>query len=129
MAKLLSRLLLALFLVLTTTSCSFIFIKMMGINKVKLLEEKQIIRTAKHYKIPTIDLYTLDTAYLSMVLNWDSTKYKREIHDRYQPLQALYYKTNGELVSFHVNCYAPGFPNLQWGEDTIFNTFMPAQRV
>ncbi len=28
-------------------------------------------------------------------------------------------------MSFHVNCNAPGFPNLQWNNNGYFDVFVP----
>ena len=48
------------------------------------------------------------------------------MNNHVQPLQALYFDRSGRLVSYHVNCYAGGFPNLKWNHDDAFSSFPPA---
>ena len=42
-----------------------------------------------------------------------------------QPLQASYYNKAGKLISFHINCNAPGFPNLNWNYKKVMEVFPP----
>jgi hypothetical protein len=106
-------------------SCSSIFIGLYGMKKTKTIDEKTIIRYAKKYNIPAVDSYELDTAYFSYLFSLDTTKYKTQVKNHYQPLQALYYDKSGQLTSFQVNCYAGGFPNLKWDRNEIMTTFPP----
>jgi hypothetical protein len=46
-----------------------------------------------------------------------------------QPLQASYYNKEGKLISFHINCNAPGFPNLNWNYKKAMEAFPPASQV
>ena len=41
----------------------------------------------------------------------------------------MYFDRNGSLVSFHVNCYATGFPTLKWNNKGQFNQFIPLTSV
>jgi hypothetical protein len=50
---------------------------------------------------------------------------KQQVKNHYQPLQALYFNKSGKLESFQINCYAGGFPNLNWDRDSILTTFPP----
>ena len=50
---------------------------------------------------------------------------KKHVQNHYQPLQALYFNNKGILESFQINCYAGGFPNLNWDRDSILTTFPP----
>ena len=52
--------------------------------------------------------------------------YRDAVNNHVQPLQALYFDRSGRLVSYHVNCYAGGFPNLKWNHDDAFSSFPPA---
>src|SRR5690606_29371273 len=39
--------------------------------------------------------------------------------------QALYFDSLGHLLSWHLNCYAGGFPNLKWNRGNVFAAFPP----
>ncbi len=43
--------------------------------------------------------------------------------------KVLYYDKTGQLESFQINCYAGGFPNLDWKRDSIFETFPPQEQA
>ncbi|MFT4061563.1 MAG: hypothetical protein QM642_04315 [Edaphocola sp.] len=45
--------------------------------------------------------------------------------DLLQPLQLMCFDQRGILVSYYVNCYAGGFPNLKWNRDNGFALFPP----
>ncbi len=112
-------------LIAVLTSCSGLIFGMYGMKKPKPVDEVTIARFAGKYNIPPEDSYLMDTSFVSWLFEQDTSLHKWGIKDHYQPLQALYYNQMGELVSFQVNCYAGGFPNLQWERDSIFNTFPP----
>lgn len=116
-------------LVFGLTGCSSIFTGLYGIKKIKTVEEKTIVRYAKKYDVPSGDSYELDTSYFSYLHSLDTTKYKSQIKNHSQPLQALYYDKSGYLKSFQVNCYAGGFPNLKWNRNEIMATFPPKQQA
>ncbi len=98
-------------------------------KKTKIVDENTIARFAEKYNIPASNNYEIDTAYFSYLFSLDTTQFKEEIKNHYQPLQALYYDNSGELKSFQVNCYAGGFPNLQWDRNEIMTTFPPKQQA
>lgn len=95
----------------------------------KKVDEKVILRYSKKYNIPLVDGYELDTSYISFLSSLDTTLYKSQRENHYQPLQALYYDKTGQLQSFQINCYAGGFPNLHWDRNGIFTTFPPEQQA
>jgi len=66
---------------------------------------------------------------LTLLSSLDSTNFKGQIKNHYQPLQVLYYNKTGELKSFQINCYAGGFPNLDWNRDSLFTTFPPREQA
>ncbi len=97
-----------------------------GFQEPKNIDNKEVKKVAEKYDINLNDLYRLDQSYLKFVMskpdnevNADDKKY------RSQPLQILYYKRNGELLSYHVNCLASGFPILNWNENDNFEVFPP----
>jgi hypothetical protein len=109
--------------------CTKTFTNLYGIKDIKELDEKSILNYAKKYDIPSHDNFMLDTSYLNYLASLDKIKYKEQIKNHYQPLQALYYDREGGLRSFQTNCYASGFPNLKWDKDGIMATFPPKQQT
>jgi hypothetical protein len=111
------------------SSCTSIFMAAYGIKSPERIENKMLLKTAKKYGIPTSEIFLLDTAYYAYLETFDSTLYSDQINNHFQPLQALYYDKNGNLLSFHINCYAGGFPNLKWNRNGNFDTFLPKQQA
>ncbi|MHC8948980.1 hypothetical protein [Sphingobacterium hungaricum] len=110
------------------SSCSKILISMYGVKNSKHFTEKELIAWAKDYNIPQEDVFTLDSSYFSFLKNIDTLEVENHhsyVSDRSQPLQALYYDEKGDLVSYQINCYAGGFPNLKWNRNGNFETFTP----
>ncbi len=118
-----------LFFSIILTSCTKVFIKMYGIKNPITVNEDLILEIGKKYNVPKQESYELDTSYYSFLFSLDTTKYNSQVKNHYQPLQALYYNKNGMLKSFHINCYAGGFPNLKWNRNKIFSTFLPKQQA
>lgn len=121
----LPKTLLLLLFAMPFTGCVNIIMKVYGIKSPKQLNEQQVLKFASKYNIPKEDCYLLDTAYYGYLFSLDSTVNKLSVKNHYQPLQALYYNKNGDLVSFHPNCYAQGGINLNWNWDSAFNDFVP----
>lgn len=111
------------------TSCTSFLTALYGTKKIKTVDERTIARYSKKYNIPIAENYELDIAYFSYLFSLDTTTYQYQIKNHYQPLQALYYDNLGYLRSFHVNCYAGGFPNLKWDRNEIMTTFPPKQQA
>lgn len=111
------------------SSCSSIFLAAYGIKSPEKIENKELIKTAKKYGIPASEIYLLDTAFYAYLETFDSAHYSDQINNHFQPMQALYYNKDGDLRSFHINCYAGGFPNLKWNHNGNFDTFLPKQQA
>jgi hypothetical protein len=107
------------------TGCTALY----GIKENTRVDEKTIVRYANQYNIPIADGYELDTSYFAFLLSHDKTLYREQINNHYQPLQALYFDKSGQLQSFQINCYAGGFPNLQWNRNGIMTTFPPGKQA
>jgi len=120
---------LILILVFGLTSCSSITQGLYGIKKPQELNDHEIIRYSEKYNIPITDNYKLDSSYFTYLSSLDTIQHKEQIKNHYQPLQALYYNKNGQLESFQINCYAGGFPNLNWDRDSIMTTFPPRKQA
>jgi hypothetical protein len=111
------------------TNCTAVLSGLYGLNKIKNVDENSIIQYSESYNIPNGDNYILDTSFLSFLFSHDTIKYKSQIKNHYQPLQALYYAKSEHLISFQVNCYAGGFPNLKWNRHKTMTTFPPKQQA
>ncbi|GAB3829761.1 hypothetical protein [Hymenobacter jeollabukensis] len=85
------------------------------------------------YQVPASQVAVLDTSYLRFVRQQarDARTYEAA-KNHGQLLQLLYFDDAGQLVSFHINCYAPPkLPslNLNWNPGGRLNTFPPASQV
>jgi len=98
-------------------------------RKPKSISENGILQYCGKYNIPSNENYELDTAYISFLSSLDTNKYQADTKNHSQPLQALYYYKTGNLISFQNNCYAGGFPNLNWKRNGILRTFPPGQQA
>lgn len=110
---------------LSITSC----MRMYGIKTLKSLPTNAIVKQANKYHIPSGNSYALDSNYRKFLASFDTSLYAEQINNHAQPLQALYYNQQGQLVSFQINCYAGGFPNLNWNRDENFQVFPPKQQA
>lgn len=107
------------------SGCAPIILGLYGMKKPKEVEEKDIYKYAKKYKVPLSDCYELDTTFISYLGSFEKNKFNNQVKNHSQPLQALYYDKSGQLKSFQINCNAGGFPNLKWNRNGIFETFPP----
>jgi hypothetical protein len=118
-----------LFTSLACSSCSII-LKTYGYKNPKQLTPSEIADYATAYKIPAENSFELDTAYYSRFLKKQNQKrYYQQVYNHSQPLQALYFDNTGNLQRFYINCYAGGFPNLDWDHDGNFNSFPPKHQA
>lgn len=111
------------------SSCSSILQYCYGIHNPQQMDSNTILRFAQKYKVPQSECYELDTSYNQFVKSLGLPIDEGPAKDHTQPLQALYYNSTNELVSFYNNCYAGGFPNLKWDRNGNMFTFPPQQQV
>lgn len=121
-----SRLLLILFVPfsLLTSSCAFIATEMMGIRHIKPVTPAMHKRLLKKLGGDPLQSFVVDTLYILRLSSNDTTK-RFQIKNHYQPIQMLYFGKNQYPESWFINCYAPGFPNLQWNKNNNFAVFPP----
>jgi hypothetical protein len=115
------------FLSVALVSCRTII----GIKKVKQVSEDDVIELGARLSIPIEDTYMLDTSY-STYIRKTAGRDERKIKDHLQPLQAIYFGKENELIyplSWQINCYVPGFPNLKWNYNGNMNQFPPASQA
>jgi hypothetical protein len=107
------------------SSCSPIFNSIYGFKNLKPLNEEEIIAQSKKFNIPLENTFLLDSTYTLLLKSFDSTSFEQTIKNHYQPLQIIYFNDSLQMVSFYANCYAGGFPNLNWNRTNGFSTFPP----
>jgi hypothetical protein len=121
-----SRITWGFIVILSFSNCARLLV---GMKPIKEIDETAILKLGNKYDIPPKDLFELDTSYFTFLFSLDTNKFKTEIKNHYQPLQALYYNQDNLLTSFQVNCYAGGFPNLNWERDSIMKSFPPLKQA
>jgi hypothetical protein len=100
------------------TSCIY------GLKTPKKLSVLEVQKAARDFKIDSF-ICLEDNLYHDFWANVSDTQaYK----NHYQPLQIYYYEDNN-LVSYHINCLASGFPNLNWNKNKNLNTFPPKSQA
>ena len=117
------------FLYFSCYSCSSVFNGIYGLKKQKTLSQNQITKTARKYEIPTESSFVLDTTFFTYLGQFDSLMFFNSRNNHAQPLQVLYFDSLNNLVSYLVNCYAGGFPNLNWNRNNAFEIFPPSQQA
>ncbi len=115
MPSLIARILM-LAMVFMASSCGTLFLKMYGMKQASSFDNDGLENLCKKYNIPIANAYSLDTSYMTFLRQQDTVLFEQQIQNHYQPLQVLYYDQSGKLLSFHINCYAGGFPNLKWSQ-------------
>lgn len=88
----------------------------------KYLSEADLENFRKEFNLPKEKTFRLDTNYTRYLFSFDTTRYADQIKNHYQPIQALYYDRDGQLVSFHINCYASAGA---WNQQNAFASFVP----
>lgn len=121
-------LILIIMISLITVGCNP-FLGIYGIKTPKEINERKIERISKRFDLPPANVFELDTAFYSFLTSHDTSVFKIQIKNHIQPLQALYFNQTGKLLSFQINCYAGGFPNITWERDSIFSDFPPRQQA
>ena len=112
------------------TSCTKMILGIYGMSdEPKSLEDTQIVEYANKFDLPIKDCYVLDTSYFDYMYSFDTTKYRQEVSNNLQPLRAYYYDTSGYPVSFQINCYTGGFPNLKWNRNDNMMSFPPKRQA
>jgi len=110
-------------------SCQTAMQAIVGFREPKPLGRAQLQKTASRYGIPQEAHSTvLDTSFYH-VLRRMKAQDAETAKNHSQPLQAIYYNAAGQQQSYHINCYAGGFPNLAWSRDGILAQFPPAQQA
>jgi hypothetical protein len=111
--------------VLLLTSCSTLLEKLVGYHEPVRLSEAQHRRLLNRLPGELSQAFVIDSGFLNLLQVFDTTTQRFQKKNHYQPIQALYFGQNPYPEAWFINCYAPGFPNLNWDNDGLFNTFPP----
>jgi hypothetical protein len=112
-------------LLLAFASCKPVLSSMYGVRKPVASPAALVVQSTGWKDLPNA---WLDSAYMDYATDHfgpDSQMIKNAL----QPIQALYFDTAGQLLSYHVNCYVGGFPNINWNKGNYFAQFPPRTRV
>jgi len=114
-----------LLLLLLAASCNKILGGIYGVRDVKDINTVQIQEIRKADALMSrYPGYYVDSSYVRSIyktFKGDSITIK----NLFQPMQAMYFNEAGQLVSYHINCNAGGFPNLKWNRNHAFDHFYP----
>lgn len=95
----------------------------------KIFSATELETIRQEFGLPKERTFMLDTIYMHYLFSLDTSKYTDQIKNHYQPIQATYYNKAGQLVSFHINCYAGvGVEDkdyLNWNQQNAFAEFVP----
>lgn len=111
------------------SSCGVVFNGLYGLKNVKSVDEESVMKFGDKYGIPPVNSYLLDSGYVASIKSQDTAQFSLQINNHLQPLQALYFDKNEKIISYHINCYAGGFPNLKWNRNQIMEVFPPLQQA
>lgn len=107
-------------MILGTISCKSLY----GIKQQEKFDEDKINTFYNRLNTSIFQKATADSNYItaiSILLKHDSAYQYYHL----QPLQVLYYNEIGDMISYHVNCNAGGFPKLNWNRNGLFEAFPP----
>ena len=116
------RLIPILFLILLPSCASII-----RLTKMKELTTEDMAFFLKQQQLNDPAIYYIDKDYKKQLLSL--TNDTGIIKNHLQPLQASYYNKEGKFISFHINCNAPGFPNLNWNYKKVMEAFPPVSQA
>jgi len=108
--------------------CQTVFQGLYGMRGLRPVPVTELPKLAENYGISPDQACVLDTSYRQLLASWLSHD-AETAKNHYQPLQASYYAQTGQLKAFYVNCYAGGFPNLNWNGAGGFRQFPPAPQA
>jgi hypothetical protein len=110
-------------------SCTFVSQALVGYHEPLALTSAQHRRYLDKLGAEAENAYTLDSSYLRLLRIEDTSSRRAEKKNHYQPIQVLYFDTGAYPVRWYINCYAPGFPNLDWEGKGNFRVFPPLQQA
>ncbi len=113
---------LLLSLLLSVSSCTPLVLRTMGMKKPHVPTDEEFYRFGEKWNMSIYFQQSLLPSYIDEIEKIDSVNPKLA-KDLLQPIQAMYFDTSGKLISYHINCYAGGYPNLNWNRNGNFDVF------
>ncbi|MEZ5033528.1 MAG: hypothetical protein R2796_00915 [Chitinophagaceae bacterium] len=115
--------------------CQRVMMLAYGIKQPKYLDKKEVQQKNEALKNDPYHSFILKRTFFAQIETRDTLHDKKIVKcspmiSKYeQPLQVLYFNDSGELVSFHNNCNAGGFPKLNWNNNHQFDKFIPKTSI
>lgn len=113
------------FCLLSQMSCTPIIKLYVGIRNPKVMDDKRHAHYLKKIGAPEAEAYLIDTNYVHFLEVDDTAHFRVQKKNHYQAIQAIYYGHHPFQEAWFINCYAPGFPKLNWNVDNNFAAFPP----
>lgn len=104
------------------TACTPIILRTMGMKKPRVITEEDLYSYGRKWNMSLYHQQTLLPSFVDEVQKLDSL-HPALAKNLLQPIQAMYFDSSGQLISYHINCYAGGYPNLHWNRDGNFDVF------
>lgn len=115
-------------------SCNKLLVSIYGIDAKAFNEDYNkdiVIKKGLEADLDVEKLYYLDSAFLNVLI--DSTKYtKVQVKNTLQPLQVYFVDSLGNDLTYLLNCFYGGFPNInfnKYGELDAFPTESDSSRL
>jgi hypothetical protein len=120
------KLLVCTVLLLSSSSCSFIFKTVGGYRKLMPVSDKEHRRLLKKLDANPDFAFSADTNYiLRMQSDFPDSSHFLMIKNHYQPVQMILFG-HSRYKSYHLpNCYAPGVPHLAWNKGGRLDQYPP----
>jgi len=112
------------------TSCTTVVEGVYGLRQRPDTDLSSVRQYAEEYGVGVTPgkSFALDTNYFYF-LKRQPLALQEEAKNHAQPLQILYFNRAGKLISYYVNRYAGGFPNLDWNQDNQLEVFPPVSQA
>ncbi|WP_022825174.1 hypothetical protein [Hymenobacter norwichensis] len=112
------------------TGCTTVAESMYGMRQPDAVDYPQVSEYAQEYGVGVAPgkSFALDVSYYEF-LKRQPLALQDVAKNHAQPLQLLYYNRAGQLISYYVNCYAGGFPNLDWNHNDQLEVFPPVSQA
>ena len=88
----------------------------------------QIENVKTKLRVPDDNTFVLDSVFRNFYEKIGRLN-EQVMHDHVQPLQINVYNANGQLISFHINCYAGGLIHLRWNVNGRFDSIPPKTAI
>lgn len=112
----------SLLILLSMTACTPLILSTMGMKNPRIITEDEMYTFGRKWGMSIYFQQTLLSTYVDEVQKLDSL-HPTLAKNLLQPIQAMYFDSTGKLISYHINCLAGGYPNLNWNRNGNFDVF------